>query len=648
MCVCFLLAGGIGKRSFIHSNAMTGVYNPFRYLVEYLCSASGLDAASIKTLVCLFLSFPISAVFKRLPDSKYGLKNIYIIVASAIYIFFILEIYQGFFVILGNALFTYYLTRYYKSRFMPWVNLFVLMSVLCFNHIRAQFYIREMNPGEIDFTGAQMVMVMKLSAFAWSYWDGHLYHKDKGKFEKYLNVYQKSRAILHHPKLISYLGYVFFYGSLITGPSFDYADYEKFILTDLFDDVPESKKPGRRRKRKIPKSGRIAMRKVLQGFFWVGLYVYLTPRITVEYSLSEQFRVGKPFVYKLLFLWVLGLVERLKYYAVWLISEAGCIVVGLGYNGYDSKKDKMYWNRVQNIDPMKFELGQNVHDCLEAWNMNTNKWLKNFIYLRTCSRDKVTGKLKVGIIPTIITFATSAFWHGTLPGYYLTFILGAFMQSVGKVFRRNIRPIFATKDNSNISPYKIYYDIVSWILTQLTFGYAVQPFVILEFGKSIVLWKSVYFWVHVGCMIVLFLFNGPFGKSIHLFLKKFYLENKEIAKSEKPPVPVSIQLATLKDQFDSATDLIDVLKTANSKNAELPEFDNQDELENNVFEFDNLENDLYKLSKEFEEWKSQSLQGKEPKQITEEELNRMKLALTNLENDISDFMSHVKSSQTSK
>lgn len=621
--------------------------NPFRHLVVYLCELTGLDAASIKTLVCLFLSFPVSAVFKRLPDTNYKLKNFYIISASAIYIFFILEIFKGFFVILFNALFTYFLTKYYRSRFMPWVNLFVLMGVLCINHIQAQFDIRELNPGEIDFTGAQMVMVMKLSAFGWSYWDGLLYHKNKDKFETNLNVYQKSRAILHHPSLYSYLGYVFFYASLITGPSFDYADYEKFILTELFDDVPESKQPGRRRKRKIPKSGRVAFRKVLQGFVWIGLFVYLTPLITVDYALSEDFRLSKSFIYKLVFIWILGIVERLKYYAVWLISEGACIVVGLGYNGYDPVKDVLYWNRVQNIDPLKFELGQNVHDCLEAWNMNTNKWLKNFIYLRTCTRDKKTGKLKAGIIPTIITFATSAFWHGTLPGYYLTFILGAFLQSVGKIFRRNFRPIFATKDNSNRSPYKVYYDIVSWAITQAAFGYAVQPFVILEFKKSIELWKACYFWVHVGCAIVLFTFSGPFGKQASSFLKKFHLHNKQMARTEESPIPLAIQLATLKDQFDSTTDLIEVLRSSSSKsNAELPVYDNQEELRDyRVLEFDNLENDFKKLSKEYAEWKDQSLQGKEPLQITEEEVSRMKLALTNLEKDVTAFMANMKSSK---
>lgn len=614
-------------------------WNPFRALVQTLVEASGLDSASVKTLLCLFLSFPISAAFKRLPDTRYHLKNFYIIAASVIYIFFILEIVKGFFIILANALFTYFLTKYYKSRFMPWVNLIVLMGFLCLNHIHQQFAIRELNPGEIDYTGAQMVLVMKLSAFGWSYWDGQLFKKDRQKFDFELNTYQKSRAIINHPKLISYLGYVFFYASFVTGPSFDYADYEKFILTDLFDDVPESKKPGKKRKRKIPKSGRIAFRKVMQGFFWIGMYVYLTPRITLDYAFSDAFKQTS-FFHKVFFLYILGLTYRLKYYAVWLISEGACIVVGLGYNGYDAAKDKMYWNRVQNIDPVAFELGQNVHDCLEAWNMNTNKWLKNFIYLRTCTRDKRTGKLKAGLIPTIITFATSAFWHGTLPGYYLTFILGAFIQSIGKTFRKNFRPIFISKNGSNVSPYKTYYDIFSFFITQMAFGYAVQPFVILELRPSLAIWKTVYFWLHIAAAMVFFAFDGPFKKQIKSFLAQYHLPNKTVEPMTKVEniVPMAIKLANLKDQFDSTTDLLEVLKSS-EKSVELPDFDNQDELkENNVIRFDALEENFSKLTKEFEEWKEQSLQGKDPHQITDDEFDRMKTALTNLERDLMKFV----------
>ncbi|ODV83815.1 hypothetical protein CANARDRAFT_9106 [[Candida] arabinofermentans NRRL YB-2248] len=603
-------------------------WNPFKtYLVLPLTEISGLDEGNCKILTCLFLSFPISAIFKRLPDQKLNLKNYYIIFISAIYIFLILEIWSGFFVLLFNALFTYILTKYYRSQLMPWVNLIVLMLLLAVNHLKSQFTRVTYDPTAIDITGAQMVLVMKLSAFAWSYSDGMLYHKDITKFNKYFNTYQKSRAVLKHPSFVSFMGYVFFYASIVTGPSFDYADYEKFILTDIFNDVPDSKKPGRKVKRKIPRSGRIALWKVIQGILWAALWIAIKQKITTSYTLSDEFIYHKNFIYRLGFLWILGFVYRLKYYTVWSISEAGCILAGLGYNGYDAKKDKLYWNRVQNIDPYAFETGQNVHDCLEAWNMNTNKWLKNFIYLRTCKRDPETGKVKVGMIPTLITFFTSAFWHGSMPGYYMTFIIGAFMQAVGKIFRRNFRPLFASKDNSNVSPYKFLYDIVCWVVTQASFGYAVQPFVLLELKPSFQTWKANYFWVHIACFSVIIFFDMPIGKKFSKFLAKYHLQPKTQV------TPISQSLAALKESFDSTADLHEAVKV-------LPDFDNQIELQDQNISMPplgNLSQDFVKLKGEFDEWLSTS--SKDGATIDQSEIDAFKAALSGLDNDVKYYIS---------
>lgn len=635
------------------NTCLNHMYNPFQAIVEIFCEYLGIDTASSMIFTCLLLAFPFSAIFKRLPDSNYTLKNYYILLVSGIYIFLILKIYTGFFVLLFNAMFTYVLTKYYKSRFMPWVNLIGLLGFLCISHLKTQFGRLDPNVSpEIDVTSAQMVLVMKLSAFAWSYWDGQLYFKDRERFDRELTTYQKSRVILKHPKLISYLGYVFFYASLITGPSFDYADYEKFILTDLFNDVPDSKKPGRRRKRKIPKSGLVALKKLIQGFLWMGLMFCLSPVVDSSYVVTEEFRFQKPFVYKICFFWLLGFVVRLKFYAAWLISEGACITAGLGYNGYDPKTEKLYWNRVQNIDPIGFELGQNCHDCLEAWNMNTNKWLKNCVYLRTCSRDKKTGKLKTGLIPTLLAFFTSAFWHGTLPGYYLTFIIGAFLQTVGKIFRRNFRPMFISKDGSNVSRFKWAYDVTCLIVTQMAFGYAVQPFILLRLKPSLDVWRSCYYWVHVGCGVVLLVFNGPFGKSVSKFLSQYHLQSVQTKEEEKPKTEiadVSIQLAKLKDQFDSHTDLLDIIQRPNSaagstSNNSLPDYDNQEELKDNVQipDLTDLQVGLEKLDKEMQEWKDQSLHGKDPSKISEEELSRMKNALSAFENDINKLLNTMR------
>ncbi|KAI3403463.2 ale1 [Candida oxycetoniae] len=482
-------------------------------LINSLSDITGLDQASIKILTCTLLSFGFSIIFKRLPDQNYTLKNIYNVLVSAFYVFGICDLRSGLGTLLISSLGTYFITRYLRTSKMPWVNFLFLMIHMAYSHVHLQFF-DDYDPTVIDITGAQMILVMKLSAFGWSVHDGKQPRTS-------LNEYNKSRAIYKHPNILPYIGYSFFYASLLTGPAFDYVDYDKFMHSTLFDDVPEEKRPGRRVKRRIPRSGKQAFVKLLQGFFWAFLLFQVPKFADLKYVFKNEFVTDHGFVYRIFYMWVLGFSYRLKYYAIWTIAEGACILCGIGYNGFDSETGEFKWNRVQNIDPVAFETGQSVHACLEAWNQNTNKWLKYYVYLRVAKPGK-----KPGFKSTVFTFATSAFWHGTRPGYYLTFVLGALLQTVGKYYRRNIRPFFLKSDGSS-KPTKVIYDFVCWINTQLAFGFIVQPFVILDFKNSLLCWKTVNYWLVWVIGVSFFIYNGPLAR---------YFKVKAPSPPKKKPV----------------------------------------------------------------------------------------------------------------
>lgn len=124
---------------------------------------------------------------------------------------------------------------------------------------------------------------------------------------------------------------------------------------------------------------------------------------------------------------MVNLVTRLKYYGVWTLTEGSCILAGLGYNGVDPVTGKVSWNRLQNIDPWMVETAQNPRSYLAGWNMNTNNWLRNYVYLRVTPRGK-----KPGFRASMTTFVTSAFWHGFYPGYYMAFVLASLIQTAAK------------------------------------------------------------------------------------------------------------------------------------------------------------------------------------------------------------------------
>ncbi|SCU85551.1 LANO_0C04610g1_1 [Lachancea nothofagi CBS 11611] len=488
--------------------------NPIESKILELADKTGLDEVTLKLAICLFSSFPFNALLKRLPDGRITLKCWYIVGISAFYLFGVLNIFTGFRTLFISSMFTYVISRFYRSKFMPYLNFVVVMGHLAISHLGAQFFTTR-DASKLDITGAQMVLVMKLTSFAWSYHDGTELDQSK------LSEYQKTRAIKKHPSLLSFLAYTFFYPSLFTGPSFDFADFESWLNCEVFRDLPDAQKPRRRwtttdrnLRRQIPKCGWLVSWRVVQGVFWITLSSILPNYISKEFMFTADYG-QKSFLYKIHYLFILSFTFRLKYYAAWTMSEASCILCGLGYNGYDTKTKKIRWDRVRNIDIWKFETASNTHEGLEAWNMNTNKWLKHYVYLRV-----VAPGSRPGFRSTLFTFLTSAFWHGTRPGYYLSFATGALYQTCGKLFRRNLRPIFLSADGKAL-PSKIFYDVICFYVMKLAFGYLVQPFVILDLPDSLACWRSVYFYIHLGIIATFFTFKGPFAKPVIKYLKSY-------------------------------------------------------------------------------------------------------------------------------
>ena len=160
--------------------------------------------------------------------------------------------------------------------------------------------------------------------------------------------------------------------------------------------------------------------------------------------------------------------------------------------------------------------------------MNTNKWLKHYVYARVARPGK-----KPGFKSTVFTFVTSAFWHGTRPGYYLTFIMGAFSQTVGKIYRRNFRPMFVELDGKTPRGAKWLYDIVCFFVTQLTFGFICQPFMILDLKNSLYCWSTVYFFVPIGMAVTLLAFKGPYSKSVTAWCQQYHSKPREVEPKHK-------------------------------------------------------------------------------------------------------------------
>lgn len=448
------------------------------------------------------MSYPLAGLLKRIPDSRPDLKNVYTIIVSLFYLVGLFDLWGGFQTLLISAAGSYLIAKFLRqSPLMPWIAFLFLMGHLSVNQIARQV---AGNPPAVDITGAQMVLVMKLSSFCWNVADGLL--PDQG-----LTEHQRSTRLLELPSLLDYLGFVFFFPALMGGPMFEFADYRRFLDTTMFDLPPNleaSKKPPVRKKRKVPRSGTPSAWKAASGLMWIGLFVPMSGWYDASILTGPSF-MNFGFLRRVWYFYCVGLTARMKYYGAWSLAEGACILTGLGYNGVDPVTGKVSWNRLQNIDPKGVELAQNVRGYLGSWNMNTNKWLRNYVYLRVTPQGK-----KPGFRASMITFTTSALWHGFYPGYYLTFILASLLQTVAKNFRRQIRPFFLHPLSGLPTPQKRYYDILSFLTTQVAMAFAVAPFLVLSFSGSILAWSRVYFFAVIGVVAAQLFFSSPAKKAL--------------------------------------------------------------------------------------------------------------------------------------
>jgi lysophospholipid acyltransferase len=144
-----------------------------------------------------------------------------------------------------------------------------------------------------------MVLVQKLTAFAWNVHDGRQnidvsfswFYGDSRLTMKSLLPWQKDRAILAPPNLLDYFGYIFFFPGFMTGPSTDFAEYKRWVTLTMFDvNVPDSKSAtGVKRRRKIPHSGIPATIKLAEGTFWLIMTVVFGSRFDYHFALSDEF-----------------------------------------------------------------------------------------------------------------------------------------------------------------------------------------------------------------------------------------------------------------------------------------------------------------------------------------------------------------------
>jgi len=419
--------------------------------LEQLHQNSGIPVDQLKFLLLAVGAYPVAFLYRLVPGTT--LKHLFSIVLGIWMVNFLVS-YQWLhtFICPLIAYFLLAISGPKYGRYVVWVFAMAYMSSL---HIYRQW--TDYLGWSFDVTTQMMIIVQKLTAIGFNYYDGSANQKPSES--------QKKFGIARLPGLLEYFGWIYMPSSVTMGPFIEYNDF----IANIKEALPASPI--------VP-----AIWVFIQAVVFLGIH-QVTAIYVPASRLKQQELLEHPGWYIYGYMLLCACSCHYKYYFGFKIAEGSAIMSGLGYNRDESTKDKILWDGAKGIDPWEFFFSQSYRTSSNSWNMQTNKWLRRYAYERMAPPANMYG-----------TYAISAFWHGFYPGYYLFFLTVAPVSNLARWIRATIRPRFLKPDSL-----KMFYDVLSWLATTLTLNYFVMSFLLLDLESTWNLYHSMYYFVHIIC-----------------------------------------------------------------------------------------------------------------------------------------------------
>jgi len=218
---------------------------------------------------------------------------------------------------------------------------------------------------------------------------------------------------------------------------------------------------------------------VIGALCTLGFEYFYENYFNAEFTISDEF-VSHNILWRMGYLLFLGAVIRLKFYSGFFIAQGSVDAIGLSYSG--SNLGKHEWEGVLTCGRYT-EFAGNAKESLDQWNKSVQCWLRRYVYDRLLQRDQEKGKTPNIESATSITFATSAFWHGINPSYYLTF----FIAWAQVEFSRNM---FRAQQNLKLHP--VIYFTIQYITTRIGFGLLLANHMLFYISKDVILMKTTW------------------------------------------------------------------------------------------------------------------------------------------------------------
>jgi hypothetical protein len=473
----------------------------------------GMDLTLFKYTLGLFAVYPFAFMLYHLPGKN--LKHLFSLVVGLALTQWIYG--ADWIHTFASSLGTYFICLLCPKRYVAVAVFVFVMGYMTVSHIY-RMYVSYLS-GVFDFTGTQMVLTMKLTAFGYNLFDGTadkqrvlgqgpyrstdnqspIYLKKgpkEAERERRVLLARQQFAVEGVPNPLAFFGYVYCFTCLLAGPAFEYQDYLKSVDDSAFKVSPHGEV--KRLWTILP-----ALQRLLLGVVCMVGYLQLSGRYPLRSLYDAEFIASTPaFHLRLVQLFAAMFAERLKYYFAWKIAEGASIAGGFGFEGWftvtaskdDSSKEMVVkpkpasWKGVENIDIMGFELAANMASATRAWNKRTQGWLERYTYLRSNKS-------------LFMTYFISALWHGLYPGFFVVFLSMPLLTEVERLVRAVLNPLFVPGyDGRGAYPKGLIpslYWAVSVVGTVVALNYTAQCFSFGSLERCLRALASLHYFGHI-------------------------------------------------------------------------------------------------------------------------------------------------------
>lgn len=197
---------------------------------------------------------------------------------------------------------------------------------------------------------------------------------------------------------------------------------------------------------------------VLKSLIFLILFSQMRAFLTINTILSNERFISRVFL-----LVAFTIFNRCKYYFAWTFSF-GCFQL-IGYS-------------FRNVHPLRAEFSTSVKELLGAWNVYTNIWLKDSVFVPL----KKFGFFRA----SFATFFVSALWHGINPNYFLTFLTISVAVPLLNFNSSKVSLRFGVRIGN----------VFSFLQTCLFIAYCSVAFMVLNLFETVEIWKCVWFYGH--------------------------------------------------------------------------------------------------------------------------------------------------------